>query len=167
MKERFGVVGCLEKVCCAGFILALSLILVMQVRADVQRTVSQAKTQNEWTVLKQYCEKDPETLYLIDVFSAVEYGGLQYQQDTPNMMLAGGWMSASPLAMERFEKIGAADGGQALFEKDQVLFVAEDGADLSWLVEYLNSRFGQCSLRQVNELECGENKVFRIWKAVR
>jgi hypothetical protein len=167
MKERFGDVDCLEKVCRAGFILVLSLILVMQVRADVQRTVSQAKTQNEWTVLKQYCEKDPETLYLIDVFSAVEYGGLQYQQDTPNMMLAGGWMSASPLAMERFEKIGAADGGQALFEKDQVLFVAEDGADLSWLEEYLNNRFGQCSLQQVNALECGENKVFRIWEAAR
>lgn len=145
----------------------LSLILFVQVGMDAQRTQAQSRIQKEWTILTEYCEKDPENLYLIDVFSAVEYGGVQYQQDAANMMLAGGWMSDSPLATDRFHKMNAADGGQALFENENVLFVTEEGSDIAWLEEYLEGRFGTCTLQQADELVCGENKVFQIWKVTK
>ena len=151
----------------AVFVVAAACLLTEQVKAEGPKVLAQQKIQKEWNVLREYCESHEDTLYLIDVFSAVEYGGFQYETDCGNMMLAGGWMSASPLAKQRFESRGAADGGQALFEDTGTVFLAEDTADVKWLENYLTARFGVCTLEPVEKIVCSENKTFVEYHVVR
>lgn len=120
----------------------------------------QAEVQNEWTVLKEYCAENVDRLYLVDVFSAVEYADLQYTADADNIMLLGGWMSASPLAGERFARVDAWDAAEALFAREEVSLIADKDVDVSWLEEYLQSRFGECGLEAVAEISGGDRKSF-------
>ena len=130
-----------------------------QIKADWERAGLQKSVQEEWTILKEYCGNSRETLYLADVFSIVEYSDLLFEQDPENIMMAGGWMSASPLAAERFAAYGATDGAQALFKNENVVFLAEKDRDVSWLEAYLQNRFGACELQSGQEILCGPDKI--------
>ena len=145
----------------------LASLLVVQIRTDAARAGEKKALQQEWSVLKEYCENDCDSLYLMDVFSAVEYSELSFERDSKNLMLAGGWMSASPLAAERFAAFGVGDGAQALFGKEQVSFLAQKGRDVTWLEDYLQERFGACDLQAVSEIPCSPNKVFVEYKVVK
>lgn len=155
------------RVCLAGMGIMLAGLLVVQIRTDAARAVEKKTLQQEWNVLKEYCGNDCDRLYLIDVFSAVEYSGLSFERDSENLMLAGGWMSASPLAAERFHAFEAGDGAEALFGKDQVSFLAQKDRDLTWLEDYLQERFGACALQATSEIPCSPNKVFVEYKVVK
>ena len=52
------------------------------------------------------------------------------------MMLLGGWMSASPLAQERFQRLGYQDGAECLYNSKEVSLIAEEGFDVAWLEAY-------------------------------
>ena len=162
--KRFRIIS---RVCLAGIGIMLASLLVVQIRTDAARAGEKKALQQEWSVLKEYCENDCDSLYLMDVFSAVEYSELSFERDSKNLMLAGGWMSASPLAAERFAAFGVGDGAQALFGKEQVSFLAQKGRDVTWLEDYLQERFGACDLQAVSEIPCSPNKVFVEYKVVK
>lgn len=163
-KKRLWIVS---RVCSVGLGIMLAGLLVVQIRTDAARAVEKKTLQQEWSVLKEYCGNDRDRLYLIDVFSAVEYSGLSFERDSENLMLAGGWMSASPLAAERFHAFGAGDGAEALLGKGQVSFLAQKDRDVTWLEDYLQERFGACDLQAVSEIPCSPNKVFVEYKVVK
>ena len=75
-------------------------------------------------------------------------------------MLAGGWMSASPLAQLRFEERGAIDGAEALYKDPQTVFLIDGSRDIEGLQQYLMERFGECRLESVAEVICSESTVF-------
>ena len=147
------------------FVVAIGL-LGWQIDKDRNRSQEQKLVQKEWSALKEYCESQPETLYLADVFSVVEYGGLLFESDAENLMLAGGWMSASPLAEQRMNAYGAQDGAQALYKSENVVFLAENEKDMGWMERYLQSRFGDCELLAGSEIACSPTKVFIEYRVV-
>ena len=151
----------------AVFVLGAACLLTEQTKAEIPKLRAQAGVQAEWDVLKEYCRDNVENLYLLDVFSAVEYGGFQYETDCGNLMLAGGWMSASPLAGQRFADRGAIDGGQALCDDPQTIFLADKTVDVTWLEKYLTERFGACMLQPGEEIVCSEDKVFVEYQVVK
>ena len=101
---------------------------------------------------------------MVDVFSAVEYGGLQYEKDGSNLMLAGGWMSASPTALMRLADRNAVDGAEALYEDTKTLFLVDQTRDIEGLQTYLENLFGDCRLEQVNEIKCSDDKIFVVYR---
>lgn len=150
-----------------GLLVALVLgVLVIQVKETYVKVEAQEQIQKEWNVLKEYCEKQEGNLYLIDVFSAVEYGGLQYEKDGSNLMLAGGWMSASPSAWKRLVDRNAEDGAEALYQDSETLFLADKTRKMDELQSYLIRRFGDCKLESVDEISCSEDKTFVIYRLV-
>lgn len=152
--------GRVEKIATVVFLLCLVWFFGYQWKETTEKVEYQAGIQSEWNVLNHYCEENPEKLYLVDVFSAVEYSGMQYEEDAENIMLLGGWMSASPLAKERLAKIDAKDAAEALFYQENVSLIVEKGMDISWLEEYLQNRFGECALEAVAEISNREPKIF-------
>lgn len=164
-RER--VLTFVGKVCAACVLLSMAGLLGIQVKADAVRAAEKRTIQQEWSTLKEYCGKNQEMLYLVDVFSAVEYSDIPYDKDAGNMMLAGGWMSASPLAQERFAAYGASDGAEVLYENEQVAFLAEKERDIAWLERYLQNRFGQCELQPGEEVVCSVDKVFVEYRVVK
>lgn len=119
-------------------------------------TVDKVKERNSiqygWNLLKDYCEENSQNIYLMDVFSAVSYADDLYEKDADNLMLLGGWLSASPLAKERLEAMGGSDASQALLMGENTRLVAAMGTQMQWLEEYLQNRFGECSLVQVDTI---------------
>ena len=150
-------------VLCGLFILATG---VYQWHSTIQRSSQQAHIQSEWTTLKWYCDEREEHLYLVDVFSAVEYADFLFVEDASNIMLMGGWMSASPLANERFERVGYKDAAECLYYGKQVSLIVEKDSDITWLEEYLQNRFGECSLVEVAKINSREPKGFVEYQVV-
>lgn len=116
--------------------------------------------QQGWNILKEYCEERQETIFFADVFSVVQYAESQYTKDSENIKLLGGWLSASPLAGEIFEKIGVADAGQALYDGKEVKLLAIRGGDIEWLETYLQERFGSCELRETGVIPLHDGEAF-------
>ncbi len=141
-------------------------VLFIQVKDAYVKVTEQGQIQKEWNVLKDYCENQENNLYLIDVFSAVEYGELQYGRDGSNLMLAGGWMSASPSALKRLADRNAEDGAEALYQDVETLFLADKTRNMEGLQSYLIRRFGDCKLESVDEISCGEDKIFTVYRLV-
>lgn len=139
-------------------------VLLVQVKDAYAKAEEKVLIQKEWSVLKEYCEKQEKYLYLVDVFSAVEYGGLQYEKDGSNLMLAGGWMSASPTALMRLADRNAVDGAEALYEDTKTLFLVDQTRDIEGLQTYLENLFGDCRLEQVNEIKCSDDKIFVVYR---
>ncbi len=155
---RLGVVG----LCC----LALGGAGVYQWHVTVQRLQESKRIQSEWTTLKQYCAEEADRMYLVDVFSVVEYADFQYAEDAENMMLLGGWMSASPLAKERFAKLGYTDGAECLYYDEAVSLIVEADNDVAWLEKYLQNRFGECKLEAVGAISNLNTKSFVEYRVI-
>ena len=151
-------------VICGVAVLGMGLY---QWKSVLNRVSQQAQIQSEWNTLKWYCEEEKERLYLVDVFSAVEYGDHLFSKDAENVMLLGGWMTASPLAQERFEDLGYQDGAECLYYGENVSLIVEDGCDVSWLEKYLQSRFGECKLEVAEYIDSREPKRFLEYRVVR
>ncbi len=151
-------------VICGLTILASGLY---QWQSVLNRVSQQAQIQSEWNALKWYCEEENERLYLVDVFSVVEYADFLFSKDAENIMLLGGWLTASPLAQERFEDFGYKDGAECLYYGKNVSLIVEDGCDVSWLEKHLQNRFGECKLKVIERIYGRETKGFLEYRVVR
>lgn len=151
------------------FVCSLCFLYVggTQWKTVIERNLQQELVQEEWTALKEYCGQEENRLYLVDVFSVVEYADFLFEEDSSNMMLLGGWMSASPLAQERFQRLGYQDGAECLYNSKEVSLIAEEGFDVVWLEEYLQNRFGECTIREVARIDSCESKCFVEYRVVK
>jgi len=167
LADKWAPVGVIILIGQVVFEVSILGCLMGQMKIEAPKTLAQAAVLQEWDRLQEYCRKDPETLYLVDVFSAVEYGDFQYKRGAENVKLAGGWMSASPLAEQCFTERGVADGGEALYEDADTVFLAEKGKNIEWLEEYLIHRFGACELKAEEEIVCGEDKTMVKYRVIK
>lgn len=128
------------------------------------RTVQQAKKQREWEALLAYCEEQPDMLYLLDVRSMVSYTGRVWDvvQQPENHLLAGGWMSKSPLLEMRLK--GATDGGALLADTgNQCCYVVGVHRNIEWLQEYCSIRFGEMPLERIDSILLDGEEIFSVY----
>lgn len=151
------IIGCVA-------ILLLLLAGYRQGREMYGRTIQQAQKQRAWEALLQYCEGHPDTLYLLDVRSMVSYTGRVWDaaQQQENHLLAGGWMSSSPLLIQRLE--GAADAGVLLADlEEQCCYVVAVDRDIEWLQDYCNIRFGEMHLERIDSILLDGEEIFNVY----
>lgn len=117
-----------------------------------EKVAQRVEVQAGWNLLREYCSTHAENTYLMDVFSSVRYADNQYTKDASNLMLLGGWLTASPLTKERLEGLGGEDAAQVLCLQENAYLVTEPEADVLWLESYLQERFGEVSLVKVDEI---------------
>ncbi len=128
---------------------------------DLEKKLQQREQlQVTWETIRSYCEKTPENLYLVDVFSAAQYAERQYVRDAENIKLLGGWTSYSPLVKEVFSTLGASDASEALYISDNVRLLILQEKEILWLEEYLQSRFGRLHLVKVGDVNCSGGTQF-------
>ena len=152
--------GKLEQIASWVLLAALLLACGYEWQVTSEKLEQRAQIQAGWDTLKAYCEEDADRLYLVDVFSAVEYADALYAGDAENLMLMGGWMSASPLAEEVFAGLGAGDAAEALCNNNKVSLIVESGKDMLWLEEYMQGRFGECELKAVKDITWRDGEGF-------
>ena len=154
--------------CAVSVILCLALAVFAAERfaQGYGRARQQQEVQEEWEALTQYCESHEDMTYLLDVTSMVAYSGMQFEHlpDRQNYLLAGGWMSRTPLLMDRLHQLGASDGAQALLKTEQVSFIAGADRDLGWLEDYMARRFGTCRMEKADTVELEGRDIFTVYR---
>ena len=147
-----------EKYKLAGGICLLLSLLVFGI-GHWSETLKNIKTMNEtqvqWDGLVEYCEKDPDRLYLVDVFSSVAYAGRLFEKDANNMQLMGGWLSGSPIADHKMS--GA----------EKVSVVVRNNRAYEWMEPYFIEKYGVGELTATPEEISIEGVSFYIVEFVR
>ncbi len=134
-----------------------------QLQEADRRAAQQRSRQTQWRLLTDHLEGQGDSLYLMDVFSAVAYAGELYEEDAGGVLLLGGWMTHSPLSQRRLAEYGAGDGAEAL-QHPGVYLVASQDRDMAWLQSYLESRFGEVCLKETESIVCGEEAAFVVYQ---
>lgn len=132
--------------------LCLLLLLGSFLTTTHQRISNRLEIQIGWELLKAHCEDYSDRTYLMDVFSSVSYADALYEEDTPNLMLLGGWLTGSPLTDARLETLGGTDAAEVLYYNKNSRLVVDFDKDISGLESYFQERFGECSLVQVERI---------------
>ena len=136
----------------------------VQCREMYQRTQKQAEKQKTWDALVDYCGQNPDNLYLLDVRSMVSYTGKvgEHRSGQENYLLAGGWMSDTPLLNMRLQ--GALDGTMLLSElSEKCYYVISVDREVSWLQEYLDSRYEEFVLKKTDIVCADGTEVFYVY----
>lgn len=122
-------------------------------RANVQ-----AKEHREWLALTEYCQRNPETTYLLDVYSMVSYSGKVGDVNTQkeNFLLTGGWLMASPLMKERLDEI--------VLENCRYIIAVD--RDVEWLYEFCQERFTGLRLEKMDNISLDGIKLFDVYGLV-
>lgn len=156
---------------CACILLSLALlgVSVSQMATASENAHLQQENQKKWNALTTYCKKNSENFYLLDVRSMVSYAGGVWEKDsgTANYLLAGGWMSATPLLQRRLDSLGAVDGGELLIrgseDVDRILYIASPERDVNWLSGYLTQRFGAGQVEQIDSIMLDDKEIFCVY----
>ena len=141
----------------------LLLLAVLLGKDTFMKVQNQREAQKEWDALKECAVTNKDITYLVDVFSAVKYADNLFSEDNNNIMLLGGWMSASPLAEEKLTVLGNKDASEVLYTNEKVRLVVSSQRDCLWLEEYFAKRFPGSRLIQEGECSFGEGS-FRIYR---
>lgn len=149
----------------AGFLLWVLTSGISQFMKSYGDAEERKENQLAWKAMQEYCSRNIDSRYLLDVYSMVGYAGELYEKlpDFENYMLMGGWLVRSPLMMERLEEMGATDGALALGQGEKVFLIAGAGKDVSWLGEYMDRRFGNCSFSKEDTINLGNKEVMTVY----
>lgn len=113
---------------------------------------SRAVADTHWNALMDYCRKNGNNYYVIDVYSSTSYQGVYYSEkmfqnvdnSRKNFDICGGWAAKSPLARQKLEKYhikdiqGALCNGKGTVTK--TYFVANEDRQPDWLIRYYEKR---------------------------
>lgn len=120
----------------------------------------------EFLALEAYMEKNPQNLYLLDVYSTVAYSEKMYR-DTENSLrnytIAGGWACKSPLEREKLLKFGVDRVESDLINRDNVFFVAYSSTDMEWLKDYYRMKGIHLRLETVHEIPFKNGDGFTVY----
>ncbi len=137
-----------------------------------------AQADARWNAMMDYCRKNGNNYYIIDVYSSTSYQGAPYSEKMftdvdnsyKNFDICGGWAAKSPLARQKLERYhfrdiqgalcGAKPGSQA-----PAYFIVNVDKDLDWLVAYYEKRGITAGLRRTAQIRTAAGEAaFDVYK---
>ena len=118
------------------------------------------------SLLDQYAKANSENYYYLDVYSTVSFVEKIFERvdnSRKNYDLMGGWYYHSPLQKENMIKFGGAETMEEALLQENVYFVAEKQADVSFVEEYYKSKKINVNLDVIDTVGEGEN-LFLVYK---
>ncbi|MDE6620172.1 MAG: hypothetical protein K2K74_06735 [Lachnospiraceae bacterium] len=151
--------------CIAGAI-AIAAVFAVNLQNVQYEYSKRAAADERWNAMMDYCRKNGNNYYVIDVYSATSYQNAPYSEKIftdvdnayKNFELCGGWAAKSPLAKQKLEQYRFRDvqsalcasrtGGQA-----KAYFVVHVDKDLDWLVQYYEKRGITIELECIDQIQ--------------
>lgn len=158
----------LAGVLCMAGVLAVTVANRWEVQDEYDR---RAAADARWNAMMDYCRKNGNNYYVIDVYSSTSYQGAPFSEKIftdvdnsyKNFDLCGGWAAKSPLARQKLERYHFRDIQDALCGSGtgrpaKAYFVANVDKDLDWLVQYYAKRGITVVLQRADQIrtETGE-----------
>ncbi len=156
--------------CAAGAALVL-LGSLRSVQAEYDR---RAAADARWNAMMDYCRKNGNNYYVIDVYSATSYQGVSYSEKIftdvnnsyKNFDYCGGWAAKSPLARQKLARHHFRDLQNALI--GTAYFVVQPGKQLDWIVQYYQKRGITVTPKCVNQIRTAASEpAFDVYKLTR
>lgn len=152
--------GCVLYLAGAAAALAVS---VRSVEAEYDR---RAAADERWDAMMDYCRKNGNNYYIIDVYSSTSYQGTPYAEKMftdvddsyKNFDICGGWAAKSPLARQKLERHHFKDVQSALCSSRtgaRAYFVSGVDRGLDWLIQYYEKRGQTIVPRRVDQIRTG------------
>lgn len=165
-SEGNKVIDCIIAACC----LALFGAGIYQISAAAERAAGQQEALKKWYTLTGYCAAHDDNIYLLDVKSMVSYAGRVWEPTAnvqSNYLLAGGWMSGTPLMKERFRAHDADDGGDLLADRGkasgEILYISSPEHSAEWLTDYLSLRFEEKEVELRDCILLNDQVIFYVY----
>ena len=167
----FHKVKTLTGVLCVVGVLAVLAASQWEVRDEYDK---RAAADARWNAMMDYCRKNGNNYYIIDVYSSTSYQGAPYSEKMftdvdnsyKNFDICGGWAAKSPLARQKVERYhfrdiqGALCGGSA-----KSYFVADTDKNLDWLVQYYAKRGIAVELQRTDQIWAGvDEPAFDVYR---
>lgn len=142
----------LRAVAYAGFALCALVLFVANTQRVSGEYDSRAVADTHWNTLMDYCRKNGNNYYVIDVYSSTSYQGVPYSEkmfrnvdnSCKNFDICGGWAAKSPLTRQKLQRYQLKDIQHALCNKKgsptKAYFVSNKDRELDWLVQYYEKR---------------------------
>lgn len=125
----------------------------------------------EYEEIREYLSKQPDNLYLLDVWSfAICYGNAL--RETPkwsaNCVMLGGWCSNGPWTEKVGENYGISDFESAAIEQDNIYFVVSNDGDFpyEYLENYYEEKYPGSELEVEETLRTSAGNEFFILRCV-
>ena len=147
---------------CTAGLLAAAAVNLLEVQDEYRM---RAAADARWGAMMDYCRKNGNNYYVIDVYSSTSYQGAPYSEKMfvdvdhsyKNFDLCGGWAAKSPLARQKLERyhfrdIQSALCGSRTSGKAKAYFVANADKNLDWLIQYYEKRGIMVELRRVDQI---------------
>ena len=118
------------------------------------------------SLLDQYAKANSENYYYLDVYSTVSFAEKIFEHvdnSRKNYDLMGGWYCHSPLQKANMQEFTGVEIMEEALLQDQVYFVAETSADVSFVEEYYKSKKVNVTLEVIDAVGEGENP-FCVYK---
>ncbi len=123
-----------------------AVVLLGSLRAVQAEYDSRGAADARWNAMMDYCRKNGNNYYVMDVYSATSYQNAPYSEKIftdvdntyKNFDYCGGWAAKSPLARQKLARQHYRDVQSAL--GSTAYFVTAPGKDLDWLVQYYQKR---------------------------
>lgn len=140
----------------AGVVLLATGISQCMVMSE--RTKEYARNNEEWAALTEYCRMHPENDFLVDVYSTVDYSGKVWEskKERENYLLAGGWMTKSPLLMERIQ----------VLDTDSCRYIIAADRNTDWLFTYCEQRLDGVQIEKTDSISLEGQVLFDIYRPV-
>ena len=140
-----------------------------------------AAADERWNALMDYCRRNGNNYYIVDVYSATSYGGAPYSEKMflnanfeadnsyKNFDACGGWSLKSPFTRQKLEKRRLNDIQGALIgarggDGVKTYFVADVDKELEWLVKYYKMRGFSVELECVGTMRTSSGEAaFNIY----
>lgn len=130
---------------------------------------SRAEADERWNAMMDYCRKNGNNYYIIDVYSSTSYHGAPYSEKIfsgkslfvdntyKNFDVCGGWAVKSPLTRQKLAGKGLKDIQGALCgarqdSRTKTYFIAGLDKDLGWLVQYYEKRRITVEVKRVDQI---------------
>ncbi len=171
----FRIVKSVVGILCIVGVLAVFAVNLWEVQDEYDK---RAAADARWNAMMDYCRKNGNNYYVIDVYSSTSYQNAPYSEKMfadvnnsyKNFDLCGGWAAKSPLARQKLEKHHFRDIQSALCSdrtrgQAKAYFVVNADKNLDWLVQYYEKRGIMVELRQMDQIQTGaEEPAFDVYE---
>jgi len=166
---------------CILCIVGIFAALVINLQNVRDEYLQRASADAHWNAMMDYCRKNGNNYYIIDVYSSTSYQGVPYSEKIftdmdntyKNFDLCGGWAAKSPLARQKLERYHFRDIQSALCStktngRTKAYFIASVGKNLDWLIQYYQKRGITIELQRIDQIQTGTKEpAFDVYKLVK
>ena len=121
----------------------------------------------EWQAMQEYCKEHSDNLYLLDIYSTVEYSEMMFKgvdNSLANYTYAGGWACKSPIEEEKLALFGIENVEKDYLLGKNIFFIAKADSDVRWISDYYASKGTKAAPVRIDTIPFSEEGAFVVYR---